>query len=133
MARDKHRRTFDGVKEFLTTIGAGTSISGNFSGGDNCLVLGKVTGDFQSAGSLVISSAASWQGNIDAENVMVAGEVVGDISARKQIEILATARITGRIRCPRIAIAHGAVHQGELLSGLASHQVTHFEDRRETR
>lgn len=132
MGRDKHRRVFDNIKSFVTTIGAGTSIHGNVAGGDNCLMLGHAVGEFRGNSSLVIGSGASWRGNIEAENVMVAGEVVGDITARGQIEVLPSARITGCVRCPRIAIAHGAVHQGELHTGLSAN-VMRFEDRRESK
>ena len=62
--------------------------------------------------------------------MLVAGEVEGSITARTQLEILSTANINGTISCPKIAIADGAVHKGEMRM---SADVTRFEERRASR
>lgn len=131
MARDKQRRAFDTIKEFPTTIGPRCAVQGDVLGGENCLVLGKVTGNGRLEGSLIVGEGALWRGNIVAENVMVAGEVEGDITARHQLEVLPSARIHGRLTCAHIAIASGATHEGEVSMAREGSGLTHFSEKRE--
>jgi cytoskeletal protein CcmA (bactofilin family) len=130
VAKESKRRAFDVIKDFATTIGAGSTLEGELQGKDNCLVLGRVTGHGRLEGSLIVGVGARWQGSIEAENVMVAGEVEGDITARNQLEVVAGARIHGRLSCPNIAIADGAIHSGEVDMARQEGRVTYYTERR---
>jgi cytoskeletal protein CcmA (bactofilin family) len=132
MARQNKRRAFDKIKNFGTTIGPGTEIHGDFTGEDNCVVHGTVKGNCRLDGSLVVSDSGRWTGDIYGVNVLLAGEVEGSVTALHQLEILPTARVTGSIACPKIAIAEGAVHRGEMRMSHTA-DVTHFEERRSAR
>lgn len=123
------RRAFDKIKNFGTVIGAKSTMTGDLQGEDSCVVHGRVDGSCKLEGSLVISPGGRWMGDASALNVLVAGEVVGDITAFNQIEILATGNVKGRLACRRIAIADGAVHQGELRM-TPQGNVTRFSERR---
>ena len=51
----------------------------------------------------------------------------GEVYAEDKLEILSTARIKGTIRAKKLAIAEGAVHQGDVSMG----DVTRFTDKRD--
>jgi len=123
----KGRRTLDAVEGFATSVGEGTKISGNMGGTGHSIILGEVEGDCNIDGTVVIGESGRWIGNVRARAIVVAGEVKGEIVADGKLEILSTAKITGTICAKTLAIAEGAVHQGEVSMG----DVTRFKDRRD--
>lgn len=123
----KGRRTLDAVEGFATSVGQGTTISGNLGGTGHSIILGEVEGDCDLDGTLVIGESGRWLGNVKAKTIVVAGEVEGEVIAKEKLEILSTARIKGTIRAKTLAIAEGAVHQGDVTMG----DVTRFTDKRD--
>lgn len=114
LGRSKGRRTLDKVEGFSTCIGVDSVFRGSLSGPGHCIVHGTVEGECHLAGSLVISDSGKWVGNITANTVLIAGEVEGDIYATDKMEIVSSARIKGKIICATLAIAEGAIHEGQL-------------------
>jgi predicted acyltransferase (DUF342 family) len=55
-----------------------------------------------------------WQGTISATHVVISGHVEGDIIANGRVEIANTARITGKVTGEAIAVAEGAVVEGQM-------------------
>lgn len=108
------RRTLDRAGSFSTLIGAETRFTGRIEGKDNYIVNGTVEGDCDIDGVILLSEQGRWIGNIQAVNIVIAGEVQGDITAGEKLELTPTARVSGRISSPVIAIAEGAIHQGEI-------------------
>jgi cytoskeletal protein CcmA (bactofilin family) len=123
----KGRRTLDAVEGFATSVGEGTKISGNLGGTGHSIILGEVEGDCNLAGTLVVGETGRWVGNINAKSIVIAGTVEGEIVADEKLEILSTAKIKGTICAKTLAIAEGAVHQGEVSMG----NVTRFKDQRD--
>ncbi len=109
----KNRRTLDQI-EFATVIGEHTVYRGDFTGDDSYLVKGQVRGKCDIAGHLVLWPTARWTGDIAATHVVIAGEVVGDVYASAKLELKSTARIRGNITSPVIAMAQGALYDGEI-------------------
>lgn len=129
-SRSSERRTLDLVGEFATFIGPGSEFTGTFRGRENYLVFGRVKGNCEIEGALVLSDAGRWEGNISATYVLIAGEVVGDITAREKLEITPTARIQGNLTSPAIAMAQGASHSGHVHSMMPP---VRFSERRTSR
>ena len=130
VGRSKNRRTLDTVEGFATSVGEGTEIHGNFGGKGHSIVLGTVQGDCEMEGTLVIGESGKWKGNIKATTVVIAGEVEGQVNATEKLEILSTAKIKGMLKSKVLAIAEGAVHQGEVAMA-SGNEVTHFTDKRD--
>jgi cytoskeletal protein CcmA (bactofilin family) len=128
LAGSKGRRTLDRVGGFTTSIGPDNILSGSLSGSGHCIVLGTVEGDSEMGGTVVIGDSGRWTGNITAETVIIAGQVHGAVVARKKMEIVSTARVHGSLTSPFIAIAEGAVHEGEIHMA----EVKRFTDQRES-
>lgn len=130
MNRGPGRRALDRAGNFTTLIGHGTRFTGRIEGGDNYLINGTVEGDCDIGGAIVLSEQGHWIGNIQAANVVISGEVKGDITVREKLELTASARVSGCITSPVIAIAEGAIHQGEIRMTREG-EVTRFREQRE--
>jgi len=131
IGRPKHRRTLDQVDEFTSMLGPQSSYTGVFQGKDNYIVYGEVQGECDIEGTLVLGQGGRWRGNIRAVNVVIAGDVQGDIHAAAKLELAGTARVRGKITSPIVAMAQGAVHDGQLRMTKSTH-VTRFNERRES-
>lgn len=107
-------RTLDSVIRFTSSIGEVTTFTGNFSGEENILVRGKVFGESDVQGAVVIASGGQWVGHLQANIVVVAGVFEGDITARDKIEVLSGAHIKGNLTSPVIAMETGAIHHGRI-------------------
>lgn len=107
-------RTLDSIIRFTSSIGEGSTFTGSFSGGENIVVRGKVNGESDVQGAVVIASSGHWIGHLKADIVVVAGKVEGDITAREKIEVLSGAHIKGNLASPVIAMETGAIHDGRL-------------------
>jgi len=129
LGKSKGRRILDRVEGFATSIGPEAHFRGSIGGAGHCIVYGRVEGDCDIDGTLVIAEGGTWVGNIAAANVLVAGQVEGTLLAREKMEIISTARICGKLTSRVIAIAEGAVHDGELQMG----DVTRFADQRDAK
>ena len=130
LANNKGRRSLDTVDGFTTSVGAGSVFTGTIGGEGHTIVLGRVEGNSELNGTLVVGEGGSWVGDITAKNVVIAGQLEGSIVAQEKIEILSTAQIRGSLTCSVIAIAEGAVHDGEIHMGDAGN-VTRFTDQRD--
>lgn len=128
----KGRRTLDKVAGFSTTIGEQCRMNGTFRGQGHYIVYGHVEGDSKIEGTMVIAETGQWLGNITADTVLIAGTVDGNIVATDKLEIISTANVKGKITCGVLAIAEGAVHQGEV-DMASGKQVMRYSDRRETK
>lgn len=127
--RGLRRRALDGAGEFSTLIGHDVRMSGTLEGGDNCILNGTMEGGCTLDGVLVIGEGGLWKGDLEAATVVVCGRVQGDITARDKVELAATARVAGSITTPALAMAEGAVHQGEIKMTAAS-EVLRFAEKR---
>ncbi|HEX9627587.1 MAG TPA: polymer-forming cytoskeletal protein [Acidiferrobacterales bacterium] len=121
------RRALDEVSKLPSIIDRDAVYVGNLEGRDNYVVHGEVTGDADLEGALMLGPGCRWQGNIRADVVVVRGRVMGDIQARVKLDLRATARVTGNVSGPLIAIADGAVVQGEIGGDSV---INHYRERR---
>jgi len=115
-----------------TIIAADTVFVGNFRGTGPFVVSGEIHGDGALTGALYLATTASWFGNVSAQHAVIAGKLTGDLKIVDKLEIGATAVIRGRVSARMIAIAKGAIVDGEIdiTSGLP---VTQFEEKRRSR
>ena len=127
LTNNKGRRSLDSVAGFTTSIGLGNIFTGTIGGSGHTIVLGRVVGNSELDGAVVVGESGCWIGDIAARHIVVAGQVEGSITAREKIEIVCTAKIRGSLTSPFIAIAEGAVHEGEIHMG----EVKRFTDQRD--
>src|SRR5688572_13634140 len=125
------RRIQDAAKGPTTYIAATTSVVGTIAGQGAFVFCGTVEGDCDIDGPLTLAAGGHWKGTLKANDIVVAGIVEGDVIAKQRVEILGTARVTGSLSGNSIAVAEGAVIEGEIrvMSGGAP---TSFQEKRQT-
>lgn len=110
---DPKRRFFD-LNSAPTVIGTGSVIVGDLRGAGEYVVSGEVHGDGELEGGLHLSATGVWIGHIHAERAIVAGKITGGLAVRGKLEIGYTAVIRGSVSARTIAIAKGAIVDGDI-------------------
>jgi cytoskeletal protein CcmA (bactofilin family) len=113
-----------------TYIAPSTTIVGTITGKGAYVFCGKVEGDCDIDGPLTLAEGGHWRGTMRANDVVVAGAVEGDVVARQRVEVLGTARITGSLEGHSIAVAEGAIIDGEITVTSGGRAMSFEEKRR---
>jgi cytoskeletal protein CcmA (bactofilin family) len=124
------RRFLEGSAATATFIGGQSLFEGNIRGVGQFIVSGEVHGDGDLEGALNLSLGARWHGHIRAHQAVIAGEIVGSLSVEDKLEIGHTAVIRGKVSARTIAIAKGAIVDGEI-EVTSDAPVVRFEEKRE--
>src|SRR5271168_3759348 len=111
---DQKRRFFEASSATPTFIGEDSVFVGNIRGAGHFVVSGEVHGDGELQGGLNLSSTGSWHGFIQAQQAIVAGKITGGLSVKDKLEIGYTAVIRGKVSARTVAIAKGAIVDGEI-------------------
>jgi cytoskeletal protein CcmA (bactofilin family) len=114
MNESKLRRFRDRAAGAPTLINEGCRINGVITGTGDYQVSGAVDGDCDIDGTVSLARNGYWQGTIKARHVIISGHVEGDIVAAGKVEIADSARITGTVTGEAIAVAEGAVVEGQM-------------------
>lgn len=128
MARFR-RRFSDSSSGPTTYIAPSTRIVGTITGDGTYVFSGTVEGDCDINGPITLAVGGKWRGTMRANDVVVSGEVEGDVIARQRIEISGTARISGSLSGHSIAVAEGAIIEGEIR--VATGEAMTFEEKRQ--
>ena len=126
------RRFFESNSGTPTIIGADSVFVGNISGTGQFVVCGTVHGDGQLEGGLNLAATGSWHGMIHAQQAIIAGKITGGLTVRDKLEIGYTAVIRGKVSARTVAIAKGAIVDGEIEVTSGS-PVVQFEEKRDTK
>ena len=108
------RRMLDTSGGPTTYIAPSTKIVGTITGEGSYVFCGTVEGDCDIKGPLTLAEGGQWKGTMRATDVVVAGTVEGDVVAGKRVEIAGTARVAGSLSGHSIAVAEGAIIEGEI-------------------
>ena len=119
----------DRVSSSPTLVGLGSTFVGNMSCSGDLAVAGAVRGDAAVSGTFTLADGASWEGNVTAENALVAGQFHGTLVVAQKLEIRKTARIRAAVQARVIAVAEGAVVDGEM-AVTSSEPLIRFEEKR---
>jgi cytoskeletal protein CcmA (bactofilin family) len=95
-------------------IGPKLTVKGKVSGSGNLILMGKLEGEFDLGGELVIAPPAVVAGEIKSAILTVSGTVNGTLTARDRIRLEKSARVQGRVAAARLAVEEGAVFNGEI-------------------
>lgn len=109
MLRKRETPEFDQVGTF---IGKDVFFKGILKAASALRVDGKVEGEVQTEGDILIGEAGKVEGNLQGRNVLLAGEINGNVLASGKIEIAATGRIYGDLKAQNLVIDEGAIFQG---------------------
>ena len=76
------------------------------------LIRGKVSGEINATGLLVVDENAIVNANIQALRVLVRGQVKGDITAVEKVEVTLTGKLSGNVTAPEIFMESGCIFNG---------------------
>jgi cytoskeletal protein CcmA (bactofilin family) len=94
-------------------LNADVEIKGNLKFSGELNFAGRLDGEIQSAGALILSEGAVVRGNINLHFVVVRGKVNGNVSAMEKIEIKSNGELFGDIRASKLVIEEGATFVGK--------------------
>jgi len=118
--RSDHETSFFGTK---------LSVKGKVSGGGNLIVMGKLEGEFELNGELVVAPSAVVSGEVKAVTVTVSGSLSGTLTAREKIHLEKSAVVSGRLHSPRLSMVEGATFNGEIEMPKPSESAVPPKDR----
>jgi cytoskeletal protein CcmA (bactofilin family) len=77
------------------------------------LIKGKLEGDIDARGILLVDAGAEVIADIKADRVIIRGSVTGDITARRKVEVTFTGKLMGNVHAPEIQMEAGCVFNGQ--------------------
>jgi cytoskeletal protein CcmA (bactofilin family) len=131
MSEAPRRRHADRISVSPTFIGGGSRLTGNLECEGDLVVGGNVNGDGTVRGAFTLSEGGHWEGKVHATNAVIAGEVTGTVSVSEKLEIRKSARIRGIVHARTIAVAQGAVIDGEMAVTSGAPVVSYEEKRKD--
>lgn len=129
MADPQRRRLLDRLGPAPTVLAERSQVIGDLIVPGGLVVSGLVRGDGQIGAALQIARGASWEGRVMAHSAVIAGSLTGELVVADKLEIGASAVIRGRVTARIVAIARGAVVDGEL-NITSGEPAVQFEERR---
>ena len=123
------RRIQDTTTGPTTYVAASTTITGTIAGKGAYVFCGTIEGECDIDGPLTLAAGGRWKGILRATDIVVAGVVEGDVAAKQRVEILGTARVSGSLSGNSIAVAEGAVIEGEIKVTSGEAPTTFHEKR----
>ena len=132
LAPSANRRFTDSAQPPVTAIGSGSHVRGDIRGSDPVEIRGSLEGDCHILARCFVHEGARVMGNIDAAGLVVAGEVEAGTLVADKVEIRASARVRATIKARVVAIADGALYEGEVrMEGPgAAEGPVYFKERR---
>ncbi len=127
--KNKDRRIQDNILKTPSIISGGSFISGVINSTAPVIVLGKVEGDCEIEDILSIRESGEWIGTIRAKSIVINGSVKGDIVAEIGLEVGSTGKIQGNVITCSLAVASGAVIDGEITM-VDEGEPVYFEEKR---
>ena len=126
------RRLIDHIGSSPTFVAKGCAVTGDVETEGPLVVCGSIRGDGRVGGALNMAVGSQWEGEIHAQAAVVAGRITGRLVVEGKVELGATAIIRADIVASSIAIAKGAVIEGEL-TVTTGQPVVRFEEKRSER
>ncbi len=124
------RRFTDALERPATIVGPGTHVRGDIVTSDPVEIRGTVEGDCRVSAHCIVREGARVLGNIDATTLVVAGEIEAGTLTAEKVEIRATATVRATVKARTVAIADGALYEGDVQMFDAGSAPTLFQERR---
>ncbi len=130
LGKDKpRRRATDRDLSGASYIDVDTTLTGILNCEGDLIVAGMVKGEMKSRGTFTLANAGRWEGNVEAANAVLSGKLKGSMIIAGKLEVRKSARIVGSLRASTIAVAEGAIIDGDMVcTGDAG--IVRFEEKR---
>ena len=111
-SKDRSQQVEQNNNENFTLLGKGAEFRGLVSFDGTLRVDGRVEGEIQTTGTLIVGEHAVIEGIISAGVLMNSGKINATVTALEKIHILKPGVLVGDIRTPVIAIEEGSQFHG---------------------
>jgi len=98
--------------DFDTVLSEDIDFTGTLRFEKPFLIRGKVSGEINATGLLVIDENAVVNANIHALRVLIRGIVKGDVTAVEKVEVTISGKLSGNVTAPEIFMETGCVFNG---------------------
>lgn len=102
----------DSIRNQINIIGVGTTIKGDIECTGDMRIDGKIIGNIQITGKIVVGPSGNINGQITCKDSEIEGKVDGKIFVSELLVLKSTASILGDIATKKLAIEPGAVFTG---------------------
>lgn len=99
-------------EDFDTILSEDIDFSGTLVFEKPFLIRGRLSGEIESQGLLVIDEGAVVEANINAAKVVIRGSVKGNVTATEKMELSATGKLAGNVTAPEVSMETGCVFNG---------------------
>jgi cytoskeletal protein CcmA (bactofilin family) len=123
------RRLLDQLGSSPTFVAPGCHVTGDVEAPGAVIVSGSVRGDGRLGGTLSMAAGSQWDGEVHALAAVIAGSISGRLVVEGKVELGPTAVVRADIVARHIAIARGAVVDGEL-TVTGDEPIVRFEEKR---
>jgi cytoskeletal protein CcmA (bactofilin family) len=97
----------------VTVVGQGAALEGNIVSSQSLRVDGRIKGQINAEGDVILSQQSQVDADIKAENATVAGQFKGNIVVKGRVELTKGGRVDGNITCKTLVVQEGAIFQGQ--------------------
>jgi len=132
MSDQPKRRLLDEIGTSPTFVAHGCTLTGDLETAGPIVVCGSVRGDGRIGGALRMAASSAWTGEIHARHGIIAGKITGKLVITEKLEIGSTAVIRADVTARSIAVAKGAIIEGQVTI-TSGESVIEFEEKRHAR
>lgn len=100
------------IEKVDTIIGDGTAFVGTIKATGIVRIDGKMEGELQTQGDIVIGEKGEVAGTVKGRNITVAGRVIGNIEADDKLHLLSSGMIDGDIEIKTLVVDEGGHYLG---------------------
>ena len=126
---DSSRRLRDKNAKNPTLIAHASTFQGDLKSSAPVIVSGIVEGNCEIENILTIDKTGVWIGSIQASSIIMNGKIKGDVYTQGKIEIGPSGQVHGNIAAGSLAIASGAVIDGDMKM-INNDEPLYFEEKR---
>jgi cytoskeletal protein CcmA (bactofilin family) len=105
----KRERQIQGIESLISQ---GVEIKGQIFAQGSMRIDGKIDGQIEIKGDLLIGEKGQVKGGVKAENIILGGKIEGDVQARGRFELTSTGAIKGDVACATITVEEGGLLDG---------------------
>jgi len=105
------------IDQEMDVIGLASHFKGNFRFGQYTRIEGKIEGNIESNGVLILSSTSEVKAEINGRMVVIDGKISGNINAEESVIVQEHGFVTGNIKAPNVEIDPGATINGSIFMG----------------
>jgi len=98
-------------------IASDLTVEGKIEGKGNLRIAGRLEGDINIQGDLIVNEQAQLNGTLRARQVTLAGKLDGHIESAERVELLDTAILIGDLKTGTLTIAAGSRVRGTIQCG----------------